>query len=195
MKFEFATQINPFLEVLDFAKALEIAESSLKKIPVTDFHSILGKSLLHHTDDLTAWIDDFHKIMSKKIEVKALYFEMIEFDINFKIWDIDGFAYTVDGGLDINDMEWLVDFTKATTTSEAFILKGYEQLQSAFADIGTTDENLKDSKDWCEQIIIARFMQLMRAAHVKAKEKNLAWAKTPIYFTEHAYDFIVRSTN
>jgi hypothetical protein len=195
MNFEFAQQINPFLEHLDFAKALEIAESSLNKIPSTEFHFFTGKPLISQTNSLTAWIDDFYKKTAKKISNKAMYFEMIEFDINFKIWDIDGFAYNIDGGLDLDDMEWLVNFTRETTTSQGFVLEGYEKLQEAFANIELTSKNLQDSRDWCEQIIIARYMELMRAAHVNAKEKNLAWAKIPIYFTEHAYDFIVKSTN
>jgi len=37
------------------------------------------------------------------------------------------------------------------------------------------------------------YMELMRAAHLKAKEKKMTWAKLPLYFTEHAYDFVVRS--
>jgi len=195
MNFEFAEQINPFLEHLDFVNALEIAESSLTKIPPTEFHYIIGKSLINQTDSMTTWIDDFYKKTANKINIKAMYFEMIEFDINFQIWDIDGFAYDVDGGLDLNDMEWICDFTDETTTQKAFILKGYEKLQYAFANIALTNKYLQDARDWCEQIIIARYMELMRAAHVKAKDKNLAWAKIPMYFTEHDYDFIVRSTN
>lgn len=35
MNFEFAEQINPDLERLDFAKALDIAETELKKLPTT----------------------------------------------------------------------------------------------------------------------------------------------------------------
>ena len=37
MNFEFAQQINPSLENLDFSKTLNIAESALKKIPATKF--------------------------------------------------------------------------------------------------------------------------------------------------------------
>jgi hypothetical protein len=42
MNFEFAQQINPSLENLDFSKALDIAEAALTKIPTTEFHSVLG---------------------------------------------------------------------------------------------------------------------------------------------------------
>jgi hypothetical protein len=195
MNFEFARQINPFLETLNFVKALDIAEASLKKLPATDFHAILGRPIVNQAEDLAAWIDRFYKTVAKKINIKALYFELNEFDINFKTWKIDGFAYDIDGGLDLNDMEWLSDFTKEKTTAKGFILTGYEKLQRAFEKVAITNGNLQDAKDWCEQLIIARFMELMRAAHVKAIEKNLDWCKIPIYFTEHSYDFIVRSVN
>ncbi len=195
MNFEFAELINPFLQTLAFDKALAIAESSLSKIPSTDFHAVLGNTLLHHTDGLAIWIENFYKSVKKKIHVKALYFEMIEFDINVTVWNIAGFAYETDGGLDNDDMEWLCDFTNDTCTKQEFVLTGYEKLQNAFANIVLASKDLQDARDWCEQIIIARFMELMRYAHLNAKEKRLEWAKLPIYFTEHAYDdLIVKST-
>jgi hypothetical protein len=78
-------------------------------------------------------------------------------------------------------------------TSEEFVLTGFEKIQTAFENIEIDNDNLQNSRDWCEQIIIARFMELMRTAHLKAKEKNLSWAEIPIYFTEHSYDFIIKS--
>lgn len=36
-------------------------------------------------------------------------------------------------------------------------------------------------------------MELMVAAHLIAKNQKLNWASVPIYFTEHSYDFIVKS--
>ena len=59
MNFEFAEQINPFLEQADYSKAIEIAETNLSKIPRTVFHDIIGKSLLHHSDNLADWINSF----------------------------------------------------------------------------------------------------------------------------------------
>ncbi len=93
-------------------------------------------------------------------------------------------------------MEWLVKWHSdaETETGEIFIVEGYEKLQKAFADVEPATKDLENARDWCEQIIIARFMELMRATHLKAQEKHFAWAKIPIYFTEHSYDFIVRST-
>lgn len=193
MNFEFAEKINPDLENLNFCKALHIAETELKKLATTDFHDVLGNTFTNHVDNLARWINKFHLSISKKFEVKALYFEMIEFDINTTVWCIDGFAFPKDGGLDQLDMEWLCDVTRETMTRKEFILTGYEKLQNAFENIELANDNLQDARDWCEQIIIIRFMELMRMAHLKAKQRNFEWANIPIYFTEHSYSFIVRS--
>jgi hypothetical protein len=118
---------------------------------------------------------------------------MNEFDINTGTWYIDGFAYDKNGGLDVNDMDWLSDVTRDRITAKEFILTGFEKLQTAFRTKNARDGGLRDARDWCEQIILARFMELMRAAHLKARDKNLQWALIPIYFTEHSYDFILKS--
>lgn len=191
MNFDFAEQVNPELEKFAFENALSIAEISLKKIPTTEFHKVLGLSFINQLDSLVEWIDYFHQTISKSMDIKALYFEMIEFDINTEVWTIDGFAFTYDGGLE--DTEWLCDVSKDTMTSDEFVLTGFENLQDAFENIELDNDNLQDSRDWCEQIIIVRFMELMRAAHLKAQERKLSWATIPIYFTEHSYDFTLKS--
>ncbi|HWK08346.1 MAG TPA: hypothetical protein VNS58_32190 [Puia sp.] len=195
MNFDFAQQINPELKLLNFKNALDIAENKLIALPESAFHAVLGQSLVSQADDLATWIDVFYTKAAAKISVKALYFEMNEFDINTDEWFIDGFAYEQDGGPDPLDMEWITDWQADTTmeTGTIFIIEGYEKLQNAFETIELTTKDLDNARDWCEQIIIARFMELMRAVHLKAEERGLAWAKLPIYFTEHSYDFIVRS--
>lgn len=199
MNFEFAEQINSDLENLDFEKAINTAEKELEKITKTEFHEIIGKQFTNPIEDLANWIDKFHKEISKKIEIKTMYFEMNEFDINTDVWYIDGIAYNEDGGLDLDDMEWLSDCTRDVMTTKEFVLTGYEKFQSLFEAIEEMEENdewtdeMQDARDWCEQIIISRFMQLMKQAHENAKERNLDWANFPIYFTEHAYNFIVKS--
>jgi hypothetical protein len=195
MNFKYAEQINADLEQLDFSNAITIAEKELKKLKETDFHFVLGKTLIDQAEELANWVEGFFVKASKKLDIKSLYFEMNEFDINTDAWYIDSFAFSQDGGLNLEDMEWLCDFEadSQTETETIFIIEGYEKLQTAFETIELDNDNLQDSRDWCEQIIIARFMELMRKAHLTAKQKNLKWATVPIYFTEHAYDFIVRS--
>lgn len=197
MNFDFAEQINPELEKLDFEKAISIGETELKKLPTTDFHSIIGKTLTEQAENLAAWVDNFYKIASKKLDIKSLYFEMNEFDINTDSWYINSFAYSQDGGLDLEDMDWLGDFEadSQSETETVFQIEGLETLQTAFESIELETDNLQDSRDWCEQIVIAKFMELMRTAHLTANQKGYSWASTPIYFTEHSYDFVVKSEN
>ena len=197
MNFDFAEQINPDLEKLDFKKAISTGETELQKLPTTAFHSKIGKTLTGQAESLAVWVDNFYKIASKKLDIKSLYFEMNEFDINTDAWYIDCFAFSQDGGLDLEDMEWLCNFEtdSQTETETIFQIEGLEELQTAFETTELNTDNLQDSRDWCEQIIIARYMELMRTAHLTAKQEGYPWAKTPIYFTEHSYDFVVKSNS
>ena len=199
MNFKFADKINPHLEKLDFTRALDIAESKLKETAHSEFHAVLGQSLVHQAEDVAEWVDRFFTACSARFPVKALYFEMIEFDINTDEWNIDGFAYDQDGGLDPDDVEWLVDYKGDTRedTDSTFIIEGFEPVQQAFANAFANPNPTREqdkAQDWCEQIVIARFMELMRSVHLKAKEKGLGWSNIPLYFTEHEYTFVVRST-
>jgi len=195
MNFNFAEQINPYLEQHDFAKAISIAETALEQIPATPFHDVLKNPLLHLAEELAHWTADFFNLAAKQHTVAALYFELNEFDINTDHWFIDCFAYSNDGGLDPDDMDWLSDYDtdSRTETETVFKFDEYEKLQSAFAHTELKTTDLQNARDWCEQIIIARFMELIRTAHTTAAQQNLGWAKVPVYYTEHAYDFVVRS--
>lgn len=193
MNFDFAEQINPYLEKQNYSKAIRIAEAALKSIPTTDFHSVIGQSLVEQAGGVANWIDNFHRTVSKVIEPKALYFEMNEFDINTDTWYIDGFAFSEDGGLNLEDMEWLCEVDQETMTSEEYVITGYEMLQETFENVEPDTDELQDARDWCEQLVIARFMELMSAAHSEARKQNMRWAEVPLYFTEHSYDFIVFS--
>jgi len=200
MNFEFAEKINPKLAALAFEEALEIATFALEKLPVTGFHEVLGLTFANQVEEVSDWIDEFYQMASAERAVGALYFEMNEFDINTDMWYIDGFSFSVDGGLDVEDatyMDWLCDYDDETQS--IFTLTGFENLQTAFSEIEEKEENgdwsddEQEARDWCEQIIISRFMKLMREAHQLAKEKKLAWSEIPVYSTIHSYDFIVKS--
>jgi len=203
MNFEFAEKINPHLEKSDFMKAIKVATTELQKLPDTDFHLILDITLIEQAEEVADWIDEFYQKASKKKKVKALYFEMNEFDINTDMWFIEGFSYSKDGGLDLEDMDWLCDYDTDTQTAinSVFAIEQLEKLQTAFSEIEEKEENdewtdeLQEARDWCEQIIIAKFMELMGEAHLIAKRKQYLWATLPVYFTEHEYDFVVKSEN
>jgi len=206
MFIDYCDKINPSLEKLDFAKAIEIAEAHLQEQPDSDFHAVIGITLVDQAGDVADWIDQFYQSVSKKIKVEALYFEMNEFTINPDLWFINGLAYDKDGGLheDYKDMDWLCDwnFDTEKEIDSVFVIKNLEKLQTAFErytkdvgrDIPWTKE-VEAAQDWCAHIIVVRFMELMRNAHLVAKQKQYAWSKIPIYFTFHEYTFIVKSEN
>lgn len=149
MNFDFAERINPDLEKLDFEKAISIGETELQKLPKTEFHSIIGKSLTEQAENLADWVENFYKIASKKLDIKSLYFEMNEFDINTDSWYIDSFAFSQDGGLDLDDMEWLCDFEtdSQSETETVFQIEGIEKLQTSFETIELDTDNLQDARD------------------------------------------------
>ena len=194
MNFEYAEQINPYLERLDMAGAIAFAEEELSRLPSSEFHDVIGISLVAQADDLAIWIDQFYQLVSERMDVEALYFEMNEFDINTDYWYIDFFAYSNDGGMNPDDMEWLVDYDASSQeeTGAVFAIEGYEKLQRAFETFDSNyNKGQQDARDWCEQVIIARYMELVRAAQLSARTNDMGWAGIPIYFTEHEYDFIV----
>lgn len=68
----------------------------------------------------------------------------------------------------------------------------FENIEEKEENDEWTDE-MQDARDWCEQIIISKFMELISQAHETAKERKLNWGNIPVYFTEHAYNFIAKS--
>lgn len=115
---------------------------------------------------------------------------MNEFDINTSMWYFSGFSYMGGDGFDpknIKHMDWLSDYDDST--SDIFELKGFEKIQIAFSEIEEREENgdwtevLHSSMEWCEQLVIIKFMELMRDVHLYAKKNGFLWAQIPIYFT------------
>lgn len=193
MNFEFAEEINPYLEQGNFAQAVQVAEARLLALPFSPFHAVIGKSLLSQADNLCSWIDKFYMTVAGNYPVEAFYFELTEFDINTDIWCIEGFAYPKDLGLD--DTEWLSDSSVEDTADTPFVITGYESLQHAFEEVESDSDELDNAWDWSEQLIIVRYMELVHAAHKLAQQQELRWCELPIYCTEHGYDFITKSSN
>ena len=59
MNFELADKLFALLEGKNLAEAIALAEQELRNIPITDFHKILDRNLLHLTSDLTNHIKAF----------------------------------------------------------------------------------------------------------------------------------------
>jgi hypothetical protein len=78
--FEFAEKINSDLEILDFKKALQTAETELRKISATPFHEILDKSLTEQADDLATWAENFFLKASGKIDDTTFHQQTINYE-------------------------------------------------------------------------------------------------------------------
>jgi hypothetical protein len=191
MNFDFGKLIQPYLEQADIPAALSVSESRLRQLPASPFHAVIGQSLLHHVQGLVEWTDRFYTRISQKNAVRSLCFELNEIDIQTHSWHVDAFAYSTEG--DLNELDWLNHFAAKTMPGSEFILTGYEKLQQAFHTIDADSHTLQDARDWCEQIVIVRLMELVYAAHLEAAYQRKAWAALPVYCTANACDVVVLS--
>jgi hypothetical protein len=193
MNFDLAEQLNEFLLDNDLDKAINLTENKLSELPKTDFHKILGKDLKHLTASLANYIDDFYKTSKEKIDVKAIYSEMNGFTINYDLWFIDLFAFTKCGGVD--DLDWLSDFE--VSSYDSLTITGFEDLQTVYEDYMENekwkDNDLVETCEVCELLIILRLQELFREAKKLAVDKKLESADIPIFVTAHDYDLIYQA--
>ena len=172
--------------------AVEIAENHLSNLPKTDFHKILGKNLLHLTENLVEFITKFYSDSIKEFDIKAMYSEMNGFSINYDLWYLDLFGFEICEG--IEDLEWFGDFDCAT--EYGMTISGFEDLQKVFQDYMENekynDAELEKVCEICELIIILRVQELFQASKNIAIEKKLNWSKIPLFATAHDYEIIYK---
>lgn len=171
-------------------KAITLAEDELKSMPQTDFHKIIGKNLLHLTEPLIHYIDEFYQAIKEEIDVKAIFSEMNGFTINYELWFIDLFVYDTCGGID--DLDWLAAFSNSA--DESMMISGLEDLQTVFQDYMENerynDDQLEMACEICEYLIILKLQELFKAVKNSAVDKNLNWSDIPIFVTAHDYEMI-----
>jgi hypothetical protein len=193
MEFDLADEVKKLVETNKIDTAIEIAENELKKIPVTDFHKVLGRNFLNLSDDLTEFITYFYTQAAKEIEVKAMYSEMNGFTINYDLWFLDLFAFKTCGGLD--DTDWLADYE--FSIEESMVLSGLEDIQAVYEDYMKnekwSDGNLENAMEVCEIIIVLRLQELFKKSIDSAIEKKIEWSKIPIFATAHDYEILYSS--
>lgn len=171
-------------------EAIEIAEKELIKLPATEFHEIIDSSFVSLKDGLISHVDNFYASAKKALKVKSFYVEMNGFSINTDMWFLELFAYKKCG--DLSDPDWLADYD---FYNELILpILGLEKLQAAFKDYHDhkkwNDPILKTTSEICEFLIILRLQQAFREVNKAAIERNLPWAKIPIFVTAHDYDLI-----
>jgi len=126
-------------EKLDFyIQQLEDALLTLKEGP---FHSVIGKSFLHHAEDLAQFLLDFHESASENGTIEVIYFEINGFSINPDLWYCNGFGYRKRASLwDLTtSVDWLHPWDFDT---EDFNLAGLELTQEAFRKYNNEEQCL-----------------------------------------------------
>ena len=205
MNFELAERLTKLLEAKELDKAIELAESELKKIPETGFHKIIGRDLKKQVNDLRKFIDTFdrttNEVLKKKqgflkslfgqksnVNPAAYYCEMNGFTINYDRWFIDLFSFEKLGA---GDWDWLSDFYDSTKSDMTII--GFEDIQQVFQDVHENERfnepNIEKAYEVCELLVILRLQELFREAY---KDCNSDWTKVPMFVTAHDYELIYR---
>jgi hypothetical protein len=183
-------KINNLVSTNQLDKAIRLTEEKLAILPQTDFHKIIGRNLLHLTEQLINYIDKFYDIAQNEIEVQAIYSEMNGFTINYDLWFIDLFAFTECGGLD--DLDWLADFE--VSSDESMIISGFEDLQSAYEDYMENekweDHTLKEASEICELLIILRLQELFKEIKKLATDRRLNWVNISLFTTAHDSEMV-----
>lgn len=190
-------QIENCIAQRDYAKAAAIAESVLEQMPVTAFHKIIGRDLLHLTEEVANYLTHFFGQAQKNIDVRAMYFEMNGFSINPDMWFFGSFALSFCGNPDDpDDTDWLADY-EYMLPDTVFQITGYEDLQEACAydlnNKGYEDKIQRKAKFAFEPIVTVRFIELLAHAVQWAKDNNFPWKDVPVFGTTHGDTLLYRS--
>ncbi len=167
---------------------IEFLEGGLRTLKRTPYHRVLGKTFLHQTLDMAAWIIEFHqKATSARRKIAAIYLEMNGFSINTSGWHCDMFGYKKAG--ELWDLDWLADWD--TEPSGRFPLTGMETVQKAFEVLYRDPAQplgVKMAGDVAGHLVTARFMELVAAAHAVASKRYSKLRGLPILATAHDWD-------
>jgi hypothetical protein len=180
--------LNKLVLINDIDNAINIAEKSLLNLPHTDFHKIIGKNLLHLTEDLINFISKFYNNIKNQFNIKAIYSEMNGFGINYDLWYLELFGYEVCEGL--NELFWFSEYD--CFTKNGITITGFEDLQNAFRNYHEREtispmeqETVSKVYEICELLIVLRFHELFRESLIIAKQKKLNWIEIPLFATAH----------
>lgn len=178
------------------AECISALEDGLRSIKETPYHAVLGRDFLHHIDDAAEFIAQFYQGVTRNGPIGAMYFEMNGFTINPDRWYFNGFAYEKGGTIwDLTwDTEWLNPWDAET---DEFTLTGMELVQDAFRDYYCDDKQplgIRLAGEITEHLVVARFNQLIGAAHRAAKESCHGLFGLPVLSTAHDWDRLSPST-
>lgn len=198
MNFTYAQQVNPLLTALDFPAAIQLLESQIRSSSHRGFDPCLGRSFTSQAADLALWIENYYmEVLEGEVPVRALFLELNHFTEEFDKWHFNILSYYFDGGSE--EFDWLLDFDTDATYEEVYPLVETDAPMEPFELFQMLEkrqqipESLQEARDWAEQLILARSLELVHAAHQKAKEFDLEWADLPLYASLKEYNFAIRS--
>lgn len=194
MNFELAKKVSKFLSEDDLQGAIAMVETELKSQIRSDFDQLMGISLLKQKNKLARYISKFHKTVSGKMDVGAIYVEMNDFSINWDMWFVDAFAYAQFGGTD--DLDWLGDWEEeGNATTTRFKIKGLEKLQKTWQTYSEQkqykDKKMEAAADVAELLVVLRVQELVKAAVDRARQKGRSWTQATILVSAHDFDDII----
>lgn len=169
-------------------------EERLRRTKPSEFRAVLGQDFLEQTKATADYLIRFFRAASKEIAVAVLYFEMNEFSINPKTWYFSGCAYSVER--DGQGSEWIGE--PEVVAHEDFTLEGMQPVRNAFRELMAVEEDppraLRSAAEIAEHLVVARYMQLIAAAHQVAKKKLRSLDGLPVLSTAHERDVFHRTT-
>lgn len=181
-------QIQDLIREGHIEEAISQTEASLRQLPQTDFHEIIGKDLLHLESSLGRMLSQFYETTTKEEEltVRAIYVEMNSFTTQYERWFLHLLAY--DSPHSRGNLDWLADFT--AESEKSITITGYEKLQEAnqryMQSEGYRIDNLRQACELHEYLVVLRMQELVK--HVVSANKDSAWASVPIFAAAHDYE-------
>lgn len=175
------------------AGCIELLEGGLRALRETPYHAILGHHYLQHVDEAAEYIVDFFRNARETAAVQAIYFEMNGFAINPDRWYFEGFAYEMGDTLwNLTwETEWLSRWNKASDSQ--FTLTGLEPVQEAFQNLygkGKQPLGIQLAGEIAEHLVVARYDELIGAAHAVAKNMCSDLRGIPVLCAAHDWDIL-----
>jgi hypothetical protein len=178
----------PHRKLLECIASLEDALRFLRHTP---YHEVIGLSFLHQRSEVSQFMVNFYRVAKTEREVRAMYFGMNGFDINPERWYFNGFAYEKGGRL--WDLAWETDWLSGwDASSDEFTLTGMEAVQQAFEKLpyGSSSLGVRLAAELASHLVVARFDQLIEAAHQLAKADAREFERVPVLCTAHDWDVL-----
>lgn len=182
-------QIQELIQSGQIETAIRETETKLGQLPSSDFHSVIGKDLLHLQAPLTGYFNYFYAAMTEEeeLDIKALYLEMNSFTTHYDRWFLHLLAY--ESVMNRDNLDWLADFSGES--EKTLTVTGFEALQEAnkkyMQTEGYRNDQLREACELQEYLIILRVQELVKQT-LGANRGKAAWADLPVFVGAHDYE-------